>query len=108
MQEMLDDVLKAEETGEKIVNDAREEAARMRSNLESQLSAALKNAREESQTIIHKAVQDARKEASRLFEEAVQKAQAASEEFSVLHQEQLDRIVKEVVRLIAVPEYKRK
>ena len=108
MEEIINDILKAESEAEGILKEAREKDARMRQALENELSTALEEAHGKAQSIIQEKVSRAKNSVQEEYERAVEKEKERGREFLDSKKEQIASVIEEVVSLIVTPEYRRK
>ena len=107
MQEMMDEIIKAEAEAEKIVKQAGEQAHQLRDSVEKEISEALKKAKEDAQNLIHEKTEQTRRETEKEYKEAVHKAEKENREFLNRHAENVHHIIQAIVKLIITPEYDR-
>ena len=107
MNDIVDEVLKAEKEAEAIVAKAQEEAARLKSNIEMEISQKIKIAKQEAQAIIQKTVADTREAVQENYATAIKAAEEKNRDFLTQNQGQIDQITKNIISLIMTPEYRR-
>ncbi|MBN1696382.1 MAG: hypothetical protein JW881_02605 [Spirochaetales bacterium] len=107
MQEIVDEVLKAEEEAEAVVKDARQKAMEMKTNAENRVSDKMKKAKEDAQISIQNAVKTAKDQARAAHEKAIKEAEEANNEFYKKNEKKIRLVIDEVARLILIPEYDR-
>ena len=107
MQEIVDDVLKAEEQAEAVIQQAREKAQHLQNSVENTLSDKLKKAREDAQNRIRETVELSKARADKKYREVLEKAEEDNKEFLKENSDKVNRIIDDIVKLIITPEYKR-
>ncbi|HUV06783.1 MAG TPA: hypothetical protein VMX75_03570 [Spirochaetia bacterium] len=108
MEEIIDDILKAEQRAESTLEEARKKEADMRRALESEISSMLEEAHTRAQKIIEERVSLAKREAQEMYEEGVKKAEGQRKNLLEKNKGQLENVVEEIVGYIVTPEYRRK
>jgi vacuolar-type H+-ATPase subunit H len=107
MQEIMDDIIKVEAEAEKILQEAREKAGKIKSAAEEKAHTTLGEAKEAAQKLIHDLTGKARTEAENEYEEVVSRAKKESARFLETNSERVETMVKDIVTLIITPEYSR-
>jgi V/A-type H+-transporting ATPase subunit G/H len=107
MQEIVDEVLHAEQTAEQIVKDARQKSMEMKNAFENEMSEKVKAAKEDAQKYIQEAVKEAKENAEKTYETAVKEAEKKNLDFYSKNEEKIKLIIDEITRIIITPEYNR-
>jgi vacuolar-type H+-ATPase subunit H len=107
MQEIVDEVLQAEQMAEQIVKSARQKSMEMKTASENELSERVKKAREDAQKFIQEAVIEAKEKAREDYENAVKKDEEKNLDFYKKNEEKVKLIIDEIIHLIITPEYSR-
>jgi len=105
MQEIVEQVLKTEAQAEKILQDARRQAAELKTRLESEIAQSIKQARLKSQKYVQEQVQKAQEQAA---ENRIRALQTTEEESRhLLEDVKLDSLVEEVALFVIKPEFRK-
>jgi vacuolar-type H+-ATPase subunit H len=107
MNEIVDEVLKAEQEAEKLVENAREQIQKKRNGLETELADRLKKARDAAQEMIQETITRAKEETQKEYSDIMMKAEAENREFLEKNASKVDKIIENIVHLIITPEYNR-
>ncbi len=107
MSDILDEVLKAEEAADRVLSQARTEAAELKRAASEEASEAQERAREEARKLVETRVETARAEAQRRWERTVREAETAEHEFMLANRRGLERIADEIVAFVVTPEHRR-
>lgn len=107
MQDVVDEVLKAEAKAEKIITQAKEKAQIIKQQIEQEVSQRINDARLESQKLIQNKVSKAKEQASRKHQKAVELAEAESKEFWEQNLDNIDLVIEKIVQFILIPEFER-
>ena len=108
MQEIVDQVLKVEEKAKKIIQQAHEQAAAIKTAVESELSEKVKNSRLQAQQLIRDEIAEAKDKAQREYAEALDRVKKENIDFLAQHNRELETVVKKITALVITPEHKRK
>lgn len=107
MNEIVDEVIKAEQEAEKIVDQAREQVQEERNTLELELNERLKQAKEAAQKLMQETIARAKKEAQQEYSDIITKAEEENKVFLQENADKVDKIIENIVHLIITPEYNR-
>jgi vacuolar-type H+-ATPase subunit H len=100
MLEALNDVLEAEERADRAIEEARREAAELRTAFSDEESAAVRNAQVAADQRVRERIAAYREEYDRRVEHAAQRLRAESQAFAPERMEGFERAVGGVVRLV--------
>ena len=104
---VLDEIIKAEEDAEKIVQQAREKVSEIIANAESEYNKAISAAKEESHKKIQDSVTDAKQKAEIDLAKAIKEAEDKNSAFLEKSYEQADKVADSIVDMLVKPEYER-
>ena len=107
MQDIVDEVLKAEEKAKEFIQEARKNAAEQKSAVENEVGQKIKDARAEAQKIIQNGIAAAREKADLEYKRAIQKAQEENTDFMKRNKSRIEAIVEQVTELVITPEHKK-
>jgi vacuolar-type H+-ATPase subunit H len=107
MQEIVDEVLKTEESAAKVVQEAREEASRLKTESEAEISESIKNARMTAQRLILDEVAHARENAEAEYKKAIKKIEENNAVFLDENEKKLASIVDKIITILINPEYEK-
>ena len=107
MEKIVTDILKAEETAKKVVEEAREQAEKLKNQVELEVTDKLKSAREQAQAYIKEGVLKAREEADNSYQNMVKSAETDNAAFIKEHSTGIDALVQQVAALVTAPEFDR-
>jgi vacuolar-type H+-ATPase subunit H len=107
MQEVIDELLKAEAEAQQLIVRAQEEAQKMKSQVETDYSAKVSETREQARRTVLARAEQARKELGNANMQALKKAQAEIESRFREQQPAIEHITAAVIDLIVTPEYER-
>ena len=104
MQEIVNKVLDAEKAAELALSEARQRAAGLRAEADTQTATALQEARAQAQELLQADLAKARAEAEREGREQVQRAEREAATFLESRRDTLRGLVERVVQLVISPE----
>jgi vacuolar-type H+-ATPase subunit H len=104
MQQIVDQVLKAEEEAESILNAARAKAQELRSQAERELTEELNSARQEAQRLLQQGVAQAKQEAQKTRESALARTEEQNRDFFSKNSAKIDLAVERIMALLSTPE----
>ncbi len=107
MKEVVDEILTAEKKVDVLLDEARQEAARIRQESEKEAAALVSAAVEQAQEHLRSAVTAAREEAQRSRETAFAEFRKQQQELRECNHAALDTLVSEIVSLITSSEQRR-
>jgi F0F1-type ATP synthase membrane subunit b/b' len=107
MQEIVDEVLKIEETATRIIQEAKEKATRIRNEAEIKASDEIKQAKEKAHTIILDAVAHAKEEADITYKKAITDIEEKNKNFLADNEHKFDHLTEKIIKQIIVPEFER-
>jgi vacuolar-type H+-ATPase subunit H len=105
MQEIVEQVLKTEAQAEKILQDARRQAAELKTQLENEIAQSIKQARLESQKQVQEQVRKAQEQAAENRTRALRTAEEESRH--LLEDVKVDSLVEEVTLFVIKPEFRK-
>ena len=108
MQEIVNQVLEVEEKAKRIIQQAHEQAAAIKTAVESEQSEKIKNSRLQAQQLIKDETAAAKKETQREYQEAIDRVKKENTDFLAQHNRELETVVKKITALIITLEHKRK
>jgi vacuolar-type H+-ATPase subunit H len=107
MQDVVDEVLKAEAGAEEIIAKAREKAQGLRQEAEQEINRKVAEAREKARKIIQDKVSSAKEQAAAEYKEAISSAERRSQEFWERNTEKVTTVVEKLAAYIITPEFER-
>jgi vacuolar-type H+-ATPase subunit H len=107
MKEVVDEILAAEKKVDALLDEARQEAARIRQESEKEATALVSAAQEQAQEHLRSAVTAAREEAQRSRDTAFAESRKQQQELRDRNHGALDTLVSEIVTLITSSEQQR-
>ena len=107
MQKIIDEVLKAEQNAEKIIQEARGSATEMKNRIEIENNQRITSAREEEQKLLHEAVATAKKDAEESHRLAMKQIEEKNAGFMIKNKKYIDMTINKIVNLLITPEYKK-
>jgi vacuolar-type H+-ATPase subunit H len=107
MQEVIDELLKAEAEAQQAIAQARDDAQKRKNLLETDYSLKVNEAREQARRLVLERVEKAREEMNAATIKTLEKARADIESRFSEQQQAIEGIADEVIRLIMTPEYER-
>lgn len=107
MQEVIDELLKAEAEAQQIITRAQEQAQAAKNQIESEYSLKVNETREQARQAVLGRVEKTRLEVTAANAEALKKAQAENEARFHEQEPAVERITDEVIDLVMTPEYER-
>ncbi len=107
MQDVVDEVLKAEAGAEEIITKAREKAQSVRQEAEQEINRRIAEAREKARKIIQDKVSAAKEQAAAEYKEAIRNAERQSEEFWQHNMGKVTAVVEKLAAFIITPEFER-
>lgn len=107
MQEIVEQVLKTEEQAEKILQEARKQAAELKTRLESEISQSIKKARAGAQRRVQESILAAQQQAEESRRKALKEAEAESVHFMESGKDKLDSLIEEVAVFVTKPEFRK-
>jgi len=108
MQEIVNQVLEVEEKAKKVIQQAHERAAEIKTTVESELSEKIKKSRLQAQQKIRDEIDEAKKEAQREYQEAIDRVKKENTDFLDQHNRELEAVVKKITALLIIPEHKKR
>ncbi len=108
MQEIVNRVLEVEEKARKIIQQAHERSAAIKTAAESELSEKVKKSRLQAQQKIRDEIAGAKKEAQSEYQEAISRVEKENTDFLAQHNRELEAVVRKITALVVAPEHKRK
>lgn len=106
MLEVITDIIKAEEEAKRIVEEANDEASRIRADIEHEEREAIDSARSEADRRYRERVANARTTAEEAYHEAIREQADKHRDFSRTHQDHIERAVDRIVETITTPAYR--
>jgi len=100
MKEIIEDVLQAEEKVNRLLKQAREQAAQIKQAADKAHSEKIGAAREQARQIIHTAVEAAQKEAEQIRTDRLQQAEQAKDALLNMDSETRDHLVNEICTML--------
>lgn len=107
MQKIVDEVLDAEKKAKVVIDQARDEAASLKSRVESEITESLKETRDKVQNEIKTGIEKARMQAEADYKKAVSEAEEANKVFLNENSSKIDSVVDKIVELLVKPEFNR-
>ena len=107
MQRIIDEVLKAEQNAEKIIQETRKSAADLKSRIENENNLRISNAHEDAQKRVRDAIAGAKEEAAEKYKLAIKQIEEKNVSFMKTNRKNMHTTVNEIVKLIITPEYER-
>jgi vacuolar-type H+-ATPase subunit H len=100
MKQIIEEVLQAEAKVKSSLDEARQQASRIKSAAEKEAAEQLNEAREQAREIVQNGVEQAKGEAEQLRKDKLAEADAASESLLNSHAEAMDALVQEISQVI--------
>jgi vacuolar-type H+-ATPase subunit H len=107
MQEVIDELLKAEAEAQAAITRAREEAQQAKARIEADYSLKINEAREEARRLILDAVEKTRTALRTEHEAALREAQLKADVLWKDNQKAIAGLIEEVIALVLTPEYEK-
>jgi hypothetical protein len=107
MQEVIDELLKAEAEAQKIIAAAQEEARIIKTQVDTEFSQKLNDEREAARRAVREQVEQAGAELSAAHTAALREAREKNEARLREAEAGIERLTDEVIRLVVVPEYEK-
>ncbi len=107
MQEVIDELLKAEDAAQAVIARAQEESKTSKAELEAELSGKVSQAREAARRLVQDEVEKIRSVVRKENDAALQEAQAKGDALWKDNEGTIDRLTDEVIELILTPEYEK-
>lgn len=105
MLEVINDIIKAEEEAKRIVDEARESAASLKSNVEQEEREALESTKRDAEAEYRSTVADAREASEKRYHEAIRVQSEKHRDFEEVHRSAIARAVDLIVRYLSTPLY---
>ncbi|MBN1797452.1 MAG: hypothetical protein JW822_02675 [Spirochaetales bacterium] len=107
MQNVVDEVLKAEAEAEKIVAQAKDKAQTIKQQAESEINKHITQAREQAKELFQERIAEAKKKALQEYKRALAAAEAQSAKFWEQNQDKVNLVVEKIVDFVVTPEFER-
>ncbi len=110
MIKIIEDIVRAENEAEAMIQTTRERATQKRRQIEESLAAELVEAREKAREEASKRIEEAREHYRRALEAARSAASGSSEQFASFleeHRDAIERLVDDIVDYLLTPEFRR-
>ncbi len=107
MQEVIDELLKAEAEAQAIIARAQEEAKTGKADLEAELSGKVNQAREAARQLVLGEIEKTRTAVREENDAALREAQAKADALWRENEGTIDKLAEEVIALILTPEYEK-
>jgi vacuolar-type H+-ATPase subunit H len=104
MQEIVDEVLKAEEHATHFISEAKEKASQIKNSVESETSEIIKKAKEDAQHLILTEVANAKAQADIEYKETMSKVERDNRQFIEQNQKKFGSLVEKIIELAQKPE----
>jgi len=107
MQEVVDEVLKAEAGAQEIIDKAGQEAAHLKQQAENETNRRIAEAREKARKLVQDRVAAERDRAASEYTAAIRDAETKNERFWEQNAEKIDGLVKRLVDFLVTPEFEK-
>lgn len=107
MQKIVEEVLAAEEKAKTLLENARQEATRLKNSVEQEMADKIKTAREQAQEFIKEGIRKTRETANAEYEKIITETEKANALFMTENAEKIEALVKKVSEIIITPEFYR-
>ncbi len=107
MQDIVDEVLRAEAEAKRIVEEARKTASQLRDGVEHESRSELEQARLEAQQQVEEQVRSAQEAIAARYAQSIEGVEHEGARFMEDHAAKIDTLVDEIVEFLSTPEYKR-
>jgi vacuolar-type H+-ATPase subunit H len=107
MQDVVDEVLKAEAEAEKIVAQAKDKVQTIKQQIEAEINKRIAQTREQAKEIIQERITETRQKALQEYNKALADAETKSEKFWEQNQDKVDVVVDKLVDFLVTPEFER-
>lgn len=108
VKKIIDDIIKAEEEAQRIVDEARDEARRLKSAADAEINTKIDTARMQNQQRLREHVETARREAKEDYDRDVSDAQDISQRYIEDNRKKINSVVEQIVELVITPYFKKR
>lgn len=105
MQEIVNKVLAAEQAAEKRIEEARSEAAAIRSKADKEAAHIVAEARDQANSLLQQTVAEARARADKEHAKRIEKIRTENQAFLARQEKKIGQAVEAVVTLVVNPEW---
>ncbi len=107
MQQIIDEVLKAEKNAEMIIQETRRSLTELKKRIESENSQKISIAQNEAQKLVQDAIAKARKDAEEEYKLAMKQIEEKNADFMNNIKKNFDITIDTIINIITTPEYMR-
>jgi len=107
MQDIVDEVLKAEAGAEKIVAQAKEKAHTIKQQIETEINERITQAREQAKELIQNKIAETKEKTLQEYNRALADAELQSAKFWEQNQDKVDVVVEKLADFLVIPEFER-
>ncbi len=107
MQQIIDEVLKAEKNAEKIIQEARRSVTELKKRIESENSQKISMTQNEAQKLVQNSIAKAKIEAEEAYKLAMKQIEEKNADFMNNIEKNFDITIDTIMNLITTPEYTR-
>jgi vacuolar-type H+-ATPase subunit H len=107
MQEVIDELLRAEADAQKIIAQAQDEARQIKADVENEYALKLNEAREEARRTVLAEVEKAKAAAKKEHDAVVGEARATADDLWRSNEKAIAGLTDEVIALVLEPEYEK-
>ncbi len=105
MKKIIEEVLQVEKAGEKMIEQARTEASRIKNDADKEMSERIDKAKEQARQIYQAELDEAKKEAQNLANKKIEQADVEKETLLKNNAEQIKSLVENICEIILKTEY---
>ncbi len=105
MKKIIKEVLQVEDQVKELINQARSQAAEIKSSADKDMSEKINQAKEETKQIYQTVIEDAKKQAEQIANEKIKQADMQKEDMIKSNADKIDSLVSNIYKIILTTEY---
>jgi len=105
MKKIIKEVLQIEDQVKELINQARSQAAEIKSSADEDMSEKINQAKEETKQIYQTVIEDAKKQAEQIANEKIKRADMQKENMIKRNADKIDSLVSNICKIILTTEY---
>ena len=105
MKKIIKEVLQVEDQVKELINQARSQAAEIKSSADKDMSEKINQAKEETKQIYQTVIEDAKKQAEQIANEKIKQADMQKEDMIKSNTDKIDSLVSNICKIILTTEY---
>jgi len=105
MKKIIKEVLQVEDQVKELINQARSQAAEIKSSADEDMSEKINQAKEETKQIYQTVIEDAKKQAEQIANEKIKQADMQKENMIKSNADKIDSLISNICKIILTTEY---